>query len=116
MKGCNGKLLRVNLDDDTIHIETPDGNFYRQYIGNGIMGAYFLIKETKAGIDAFDAENLLMFMSGAVNGLEAPGLARFTVCGKSPVTGGIGEARSEGPFAIALKAGGFDGIIIKGAA
>ena len=109
-------MLRVDLDKSTWHIETPDENFYRRYIGNGIMGAYYLLKETRANIDALDAENLLMFFSGAVGGLEAPGLARFVVCGKSPVTGGIGESRCEGPFAIALKASGFDGIIIKGAA
>lgn len=71
--------------------------------GNGILGAYYLMTRTPAGIDAFDPENLLMFLSGAVNGHAGPGLARFTVCGKSPVTGGIGEARSEGPFAVALK-------------
>ena len=116
MKGYNGKILRVDLSDNTWSVDIPEENFYRQYIGNGIMGAYFLLKETKANIDAFDKENLLMFMSGSIGGLEAPGLARFVVCGKSPVTGGIGESRCEGPFAIALKSSGFDGIVIKGAA
>ena len=116
MMGYNGKILRVDLNKGTWSVDTPDEIFYRHYIGNGIMGAYFLLKETKAGIDALDDTNLLMFMSGAIGGLEAPGLARFTVSGKSPVTGGIGESRCEGPFAIALKASGFDGIIISGAA
>lgn len=114
MYGYNGKLLFVDLDKRTFAAEEPGENFYRQYAGNGIMGAYFLLDKTPAGIDALAPENLLMFFSGAVNGQTGPGLARFTVCGKSPVTGGIGEARSEGPFAIALKESGFDGIIISG--
>ncbi len=116
MNGRNGKILRVDLSDGSWRVETPDENFYRRYIGNGIMGAYYLLKETAPGLDAFDPANLLMFMSGAVGGLNAPGLARFVVSGKSPVTGGIGEARCEGPFALALKASGFDGIVIRGAA
>lgn len=114
MYGYNGKILFVDLNTRAFHVETLDEVFYRQYVGNGILGAYYLMTRTPAGIDAFDPENLLMFLSGAVNGHAGPGLARFTVCGKSPVTGGIGEARSEGPFAVALKKSGYDGIVMSG--
>lgn len=114
MYGSNSKILFVDLNTCQIRAEVLDEVFYRQYVGNGILGAYYLMTCTPAGLDAFDPENLLMFLSGAVNGHEGPGLARFTVCGKSPVTGGIGEARSEGPFAVALKKSGYDGIVISG--
>jgi len=114
MYGSNGKILRVSLDSGENHIQTLSENFYRKYNGNGILGAYFLLTETKPGIDALSSDNLLMFLSGAVCGLEAPGLSRFVVCGKSPLTNGIGEARSEGPFALAIKRTGYDGIVIKG--
>ena len=113
--GYNGKILHVNLNDGSTVVEQPDAAFYRRYVGNGIMAAYYLLQKTKPNIDPLSPANLLMFMSGAVNGHEAPGLARFAVCGKSPLTGGIGEARSEGPFAISLKKSGYDGIIIEGA-
>lgn len=114
MFGFHGRILFVDLNKQTFKIEEPNQNFYRKYVGNGILGAYFLLNRTPAGVDALSPENLLMFLSGVVNGNEGPGLARFTVCGKSPVTGGIGEARSEGPFALALKRTGYDGIIISG--
>ncbi|MDY0393660.1 aldehyde ferredoxin oxidoreductase N-terminal domain-containing protein [Virgibacillus halophilus] len=65
-------------------------------------------------MDPFSPKNLLMFMSSVVAGYEAPGLAQFVVSGKSPLTEGIGEARSEGAFGIALKKSGYDGIIISG--
>lgn len=113
-KGYNGKLLFMDLSSQEIAEEYPDENFYRKYVGHGIMGAYFLLKKTKRGIDALSEENLLMFMSSVVSGHEYAGLARFTVCGKSPATGGIGESRSEGPFALALKRTGYDGIILNG--
>ena len=38
-----------------------------------------------------------------MSGFNAPGLARFVICGKSPQTGGIGEAICEGPFCGCLK-------------
>ncbi len=114
MFGYNGKLLFIDLGSGQTRVERPDENFYRRYVGNGILGAYIMLTRTRAGMDAFDPDSLLMFLSGAVNGQEGPGLARFTVCGKSPLTGGMGEARSEGPFAVALKKSGYDGIIISG--
>ena len=44
------------------------------------------------------------------------GLARFTAAAKSPLTGGIGETRCEGPFGMALKRSGADAIIVHGVA
>lgn len=113
--GYNGKILHIDLNDGSFEVEKPEEIFYRKYIGNGIMSAYYLLEKTEADIDALSPENLLMFMSGVANGHESPGLDRFVVSGKSPVTGGIGEARSEGPFAHAIKKTGYDGIIMQGA-
>lgn len=114
MFGYNGRMLFVDLSAGAFDAEHPDEQFYRRYVGNGVMAAYYLMTRTQAGLDAYAPENLLMFMSGVVNAQEGPGLARFTVCGKSPVTGGIGEARCEGPFSRALKRTGYDGVIISG--
>jgi aldehyde:ferredoxin oxidoreductase len=113
-KGYNGKILFMDLSTKEMKAEQPDELFFRQYIGQGIMAAYFLLTRTRKNIDPLSGDNLLMFMSSVVSGQEAPGLARFTVCAKSPVTGGIGEARSEGPFAQALKKSGYDGIVLNG--
>jgi aldehyde:ferredoxin oxidoreductase len=57
-----------------------------------------------------------MFWSSVVAGQPYVGLARFAVVAKSPLTRGIGESRVEGPFGMGLKASGFEGIIISGAA
>src|SRR5690625_7824096 len=78
------------------------------------MGVYYLLKNTKPGIDPFSSDNLLMFMSSVKAGHEAPGLAQYVVSGKSTLTNGIGEARSEGPFGVVLKKSGYDGIVITG--
>lgn len=112
--GYHGKLLHINLSERTIDEEFPDALDYRRYTGGAVMAAAKLLRETPGGLDAFDPENRLMFFPGIVSGFDAPGLSRFVICGKSPVTGGIGEARCEGPFARALKKTGYDGVVIKG--
>ncbi len=112
--GYHKKILHVNLTKKEVKVEQPNELFYRRYVGSGIMGAYYLLKKTQPKVDSLSPENLLMFMSSVVAGYEAPGLAQFVVAGKSPLTEGIGEARSEGPFGIALKKSGYDGIVISG--
>lgn len=112
--GYHKKILHIDLTTRKIEVEEPTEVFYRRYIGSGIMAAYYLLKKTTPGMDALSPDNLLMFMSSVVAGHEAPGLATFVVAGKSPLTGGIGEARSEGTFGIALKKSGYDGIILSG--
>jgi len=113
--GYNGKILHVDLGSAEFREEVPDELFYRRYLGGPIMATYYLLKAQKPGLDAFAAESPLAFFTGIMSGHSAPGLARFVICGKSPVTGGIGEARCEGSFAVALKKTGYDGIVITGA-
>ena len=114
--GYWGKILHVDLATRSWHIEQPTENWYRIYAGGGLMGTYFLLKETAPGIDAFDPQNLLIFCSSVVAGLDGPGLARFSVVTKSPLSGGVAESRCEGGFGRSLKASGYDAVVIHGAA
>ncbi len=116
MNGYHGKILHVDLTQQATRVEEPGENFYRLYAGGGLLGTYYLLKETPSGIDAFDPANLLIFTSSVVAGHPAAGLPRFTVCAKSPLTNGVGETRCEGPWGIALKQSGVDAIIVHGAA
>jgi aldehyde:ferredoxin oxidoreductase len=114
--GYHGKILHINLTQQTSRIEQPDEIFWRIYAGGGLLAAYYLYHSTPAGIDAFDPQNLLIFSTSVMAGLPYAGLARFTTAAKSPLTGGIGETRTEGPFGMAIKKAGVDAIIIQGAA
>ena len=114
--GYSGKILHVNLTDSTWRVEINDEDWYRIYAGGGLMGTYFILKETPAGTDPFSPANLLIFLSSVVAGLEAPGLARFSVVTKSPLSNGIAEARCEGGFGRSLKASGYDAIVLHGKA
>ncbi len=114
--GYHGKVLQIDLSARRAWFKTPDESFWRIYGGGGLVATAYLLRHTPAGLDAFDPAMLLIFTSSVVAGHPYVGLARFTVASKSPLTGGIGETRAEGPFGMALKRSGADAIILSGAA
>lgn len=116
MYGYHGKILHVDLSNRSTAVEEPGDVFYRLYAGCGLLSTYYLLKETPPRIDAYNPANRLVFASSVMAGYPAAGLPRYTVCAKSPLTQGIGEARAEGPFGIALKRSGYDAIIFSGQA
>lgn len=114
--GYHGKVLHVDLGARRAWVEEPGEIFWRVYAGGGLLGAYYLMRETRAGLDAFDAGNLLILTSSVMAGHPYAGLARFTAAAKSPLTGAMGETRAEGPFGTALKACGADALVFHQAA
>ena len=112
--GYHNKILHIDLSKKTFKIETPETNFFRKYSGGGLLGSYLLLKKTKPNIDPLSINNILIFINSVISGNNGPGLSRFTICAKSPLTNGIGEARCEGRWSNALKSSGFDTIIFYG--
>ncbi len=116
MKGYTGKILRVDLTSRSLCVEQPDEGFYRRYIGGSAMGAWYLLKETRGGIDPLGPENVLAFTLGPVTGAPISGNARHCVTTKSPLTGTIMSSEAGGWWAPELRFAGFDGVIVKGRA
>lgn len=117
-KSYAGKVLRVDLSTRRVWVEEPeqqDPHFYHTYWGGSCLGTYYLLKEVPLGADPLGPDNALVFATSAVSGAEAPGLARYAVLAKSPLTGGVGEALAEGYWGPALKSAGFDAVVIRGA-
>jgi aldehyde:ferredoxin oxidoreductase len=111
MYGYHGIILHVDLGNRTFCIEEPDEIFCRLYAGGGLLGAYYLLKETRPGIDPLSPDNLLIFSNSVIAGYPAAGLVRYIVTAKSPLTNGVGETRCEGIWTVSLKKSGFDAII-----
>ena len=114
--GYHGRVLHLDLATRRSWVQECDDRFWRVYGGGGLLATYYLLSECPPGIDAFDPANLLIFASSVVAGHPYAGLARYTASAKSPLTGGIGETRGEGPFGIALKGSGADALVFHGAA
>lgn len=112
--GFWGKVLKVNLNTRQCEIEEVHPNIYRTYFGGGALALYYLINEIPKGIDAFDPENRIVFMTSPTTGTKISGQARHTCASLSPLTGGLADSQSGGWWGAELKFAGLDGIVISG--
>jgi aldehyde:ferredoxin oxidoreductase len=107
-----GTVLRVDLGAGTSEVrDIPDDHCFP-----GLFGVHALLTETPPGLPAGHPDQPLVFGVGPVAGCRALALPRFSVVGKSPASGGIGESRVEGPFGPALRDTPRDAIVLTGRA
>jgi aldehyde:ferredoxin oxidoreductase len=114
--GFHGRILRVNLTDGQITVETPDEVFYRRYLGGAGFVAYYLLREVPPGTGPLDPGNRLVFASGPLTGAPLAGSGRNAIGARSPLTGALGEADVGGFWGAELKAAGFDALVVHGRA
>ncbi len=112
--GYMGKILNVNLSKSELSDEALDEKMYRDYIGGYGIGARILYDRMKAGVDPLGPDSILGIMSGPLTGTDAVSGTRFTILGKSPLTGCWGDANSGGYFGAYIKFSGYDGIFFTG--
>lgn len=114
--GYTGKILRVNLTDQTATEEKLPLEVARGYIGGAGFGIKYLFDELDAGADPLGPENKLIFAAGPFSGTSIPCASRMAVTAKSPLTGAVGMSLSGGHFPVELKFAGYDALIIEGKA
>ncbi|MFA5307973.1 MAG: aldehyde ferredoxin oxidoreductase family protein [Dehalococcoidales bacterium] len=114
--GYIGKLLFVDLTTGNIKEETPADELYRDFIGGYGVGARILYSRQKGGVDPLGPENTLGVITGPLTGSPAPMGCRYAVVGKSPLTGGWGDANCGSDFGPHLKFAGYDGVFFTGIA
>jgi len=112
--GYMGKVLFVNLSTGELEDETLDEKICRDFIGGYGIGARILYSRQKAGVDPLGPENTLGFITGPLTGSPTPSGTRYTVVGKSPLTGTWGDANSGGEFGPYLKFAGYDAVFLTG--
>jgi aldehyde:ferredoxin oxidoreductase len=113
--GITGKILWVNLTKGTKEVLKPEHAIYRHFLGGYGIGVKLIYEKQKPGLAPLDPENILGFATGPLTGTPAISSSRYTVMGKSPLTGTWGDANAGGFFGPALKRAGFDGIFFEGA-
>ncbi|OIP40782.1 MAG: hypothetical protein AUK25_07120 [Desulfobacteraceae bacterium CG2_30_51_40] len=113
-KGFFSKVVFVNLDSGKLVFEELDEAFYRSYLGGLGLGAKILWDRVTTGADALGPDNILGFATGTLTDTGALFAGRYTLLGKSPVTGGWADANSGGYFAPALKRCGIDAVFFRG--
>ena len=113
-KGYWGKILHVDLTKGTVSPQFLDHDFYRQYLGGVGIGAKILWDRMQPGTDPLGPGNILGFTTGLLTDTGSLFTGRFTVVGKSPASGGWGDANCGGYFSPALKRCGVDAVFFHG--
>ncbi len=116
MKGCFGRLLKVDLTAGQCEQLTIDTGDQQKYVGGSTMAARIIYDHMMAGMDPLAPQNPLVFATGPLTGSNVPMVSRAAVCGISPATGLWGESTTGGRFPMRLKGTGYDGILITGKA
>ncbi|MFX1568845.1 MAG: aldehyde ferredoxin oxidoreductase family protein [Promethearchaeota archaeon] len=115
MKGLNGKVLEVDLDNEKFREVNISEELSLDYIGGRGLGVRLLSDRLPSKVDPLDPKNILIFSTGPFGGTIIPTNGRFSLVTKSPLTNGIFYSNSGGTFGVIMKRCGYDGILIQGA-
>ena len=114
--GYFGKILSIDLTDETCKEESLSEEYYRHYLGGYGLAAKLIYEKMPPKTDPLGSESVFGFFPGLLTGTIAPLTGRFMVAGKSPLTGTWGDSNCGGFFGPEIKRCGFDAILIKGKA
>ncbi len=113
-KGYMGKILWVDLSKGKLTEEEIPDEVYEKYLSGYGLAAKVIFERQKPGVDPLGPDNIFGVMSGLLTGTGSLFTGRWMVTGKSPLTGGWGDANCGGNFAPAIKQAGYDGIFFTG--
>jgi len=114
--GYQGKILRVNLTDETIKVEDINEEWARKYIGGRGYATRIMWEEVDPKVDPLSEDNKVIIATGPLDGTLAPSSGRVMVVTKGALNGAIACSNSGGHFGPALKHAGYDMIILEGKA
>jgi aldehyde:ferredoxin oxidoreductase len=112
--GWTGNVLRLDLNEPLVTVETLDRQAAENYIGARGLALKYLYNEIDPAVNALDARNKLIFATGPLTGTGAPGGSRYMVVTKGPLTGAIAHSSAGGALSLAMKYAGYDMIILEG--
>jgi len=113
-RGYWGRILNVDLSSGELtHEDIPD-ELYERFLGGIGLAARLLWDRIPVGADPMGPDNVLAFVPGLLTDTGSLFTGRFMVAGKSPATGGWGDANCGGYFSPFLKRCKIDGLFVKG--
>ena len=112
--GAGNRMLEIDLTTQRVKELQITDNDRRLYLGGKGLGLKLLFERLQPGIDPLGEDNYLAFMMGVLLGTGAPCSGRFAALTKSPLTGIMLASSCGGPFGMAYKTAGYDGLLISG--
>jgi aldehyde:ferredoxin oxidoreductase len=114
--GFMGKVLWVDLSLNKMVEEPLDEKTARDFLGGYGLGAKILFDRQKPGVDPLGPEATIGIVTGILTGTDGLGGSRYVMVGKSPLTGGWGDANSGGNVGPYLRFAGYDAVFFTGIA
>jgi len=112
--GYAGRILRVDLASGKTRVDPLKEDMAKKHIGGIGLGMRLLLDNSKMGVDPLSSENPLILTTGPLSGTIAPtGGNGHAFVSKSPLTNGLGEAKSHGFFGAEMKRAGYDAVIFE---
>ena len=115
-RGYVGKLLRVDLSNQTWRVEPLDPALAEGYLGGRGLAARLLYDEVPPGVEPLSPANKLLFLTGPLAGTVSPSSGRYSLSCRSPLTGLYLFTICSGLLGGELKQAGYDGLIVEGRA
>lgn len=116
LKGYAGRVLKVDLSNETFEDFPWSDEDRERTIGGKIMAADILFHHITPDMKAFDEDNWLVATTGPLTGCGCPSSSRFNISTISPLTNIVTSSNCGGDFGLALKKAGYDAVIISGKA
>lgn len=116
IEGCSNRVLEVDLGGRTFETVGITEEMRRNFLGAKGLGLKLIYDRLAPGTAPLGPDNIIAFMPGILAGTGAPCSARFAAMTKSPLTGIMVASSCGGPFGIALKTAGWDGLLVRGRA
>lgn len=114
MDGWQGKVLRVDLSNRLIKIESVSLEVCQRYLGGRGLATKVFTEEVNPVIDSLAEENKIILATGPLTGTGASAGSICSIVTKSPLTNTITCGQAKMHFGAELKAAGYDILIIEG--
>ncbi|GAB4410913.1 MAG: aldehyde ferredoxin oxidoreductase family protein [Anaerolineales bacterium] len=112
--GYSGVVLWLDLTEGVVRKEALDESLALNYIGGRGFTSRLQYDLIDPGADPLGPDNVLIIAPGVLTGTVAPSSGRFTIGGRSPLTGILGDANSGGMWGAVLRRAGYDMIVVQG--
>ena len=114
--GWSKRILWFNLSAGSAREWRYPGELAHMFIGGRGYAAKILWDFLEPGVDPLGEKNLFIVAVGPLTGLPGPNTGKLVVAAKSPLTGGYGDGNIGSWAAVALRAAGWDAVVLEGRA
>ncbi len=112
--GWAGTMLDVDLSRGKIERQSLPRDWAEKDVGGLAFGSRILFDQVGPEVDPLSPDNVMVILTGALNGTGAPSCGRCDLVTRSPLTGIFLRSNLGGFFGPELKWAGYDLITVRG--